>query len=339
MVATLESPTDLVKPESAKTDGFSKSDKAVQGTNDSSILSKASMAALGYFDDPFLSMFISRSCRRAPLINIGYYIRAKAIDHTLRTFLKSTNSPCQIVSLGAGFDTSYFRLKKLGMLDDCKFVEVDFPDVARRKRGLIQQNSQLQELLGPCTVTDPNLIGKDYSLLGCDLTNLGSFQNLLTEKLPSLDAPTLCFAECVLTYVDYQMSLQLINKINEMFSSCIFVTYEQSYPSDSFAQVMLSHFNKLQSPLQRIHKLNSIDAHTNIFLQNNWDSACGMDMNFFYHNYLDMEEKLRISSIEPFDEYEEWHLKCSHYCVIAAFKGEEIYIVLDVVRRDAFHFL
>ena len=41
----------------------------VQGTNDSSIVSKCSMAALGYFDDPFLPKFVNKVTRRAPLIH------------------------------------------------------------------------------------------------------------------------------------------------------------------------------------------------------------------------------------------------------------------------------
>ena len=43
----------------------------VQGTNDSSIVSKSSMAMQGYFDDPYLGVqcFVSKVTRRAPLIH------------------------------------------------------------------------------------------------------------------------------------------------------------------------------------------------------------------------------------------------------------------------------
>ena len=60
----------------------------VQGTNDSSIVSKCSMAAQGYFKDDFLKLFVSSAkSRRAPLINRGYYIRAMIIDDVLKSFL------------------------------------------------------------------------------------------------------------------------------------------------------------------------------------------------------------------------------------------------------------
>lgn len=41
----------------------------VQGTNDSSILSKVSMVKLGYFDDAFLREFVDKDVRRSPSIN------------------------------------------------------------------------------------------------------------------------------------------------------------------------------------------------------------------------------------------------------------------------------
>ena len=46
-----------------------RNDCAVQGTNDSSVLSKISMCQIGYFDDDFLKHFASKSARRSPLVN------------------------------------------------------------------------------------------------------------------------------------------------------------------------------------------------------------------------------------------------------------------------------
>jgi tRNA wybutosine-synthesizing protein 4 len=46
-----------------------RNDTAVQGTNDSAVLSKISMAKLGYFNDDFLKYFGIKAVRRAPIIN------------------------------------------------------------------------------------------------------------------------------------------------------------------------------------------------------------------------------------------------------------------------------
>ena len=48
-----------------------------------------------------------------------------------------------------------------------------------------------------------------------------------------------------------------------------------------------------------------------------------VDMNsFFYSHTSDLEKEiLRLLSLEPFDEYEEWHQKCNHYTVLLAGRG------------------
>ena len=78
--------------------------RKVQGTNDSSILSKVSMVKLGYFDDVFLREFVDKDARRSPSINRsvldrrresfsnslliprGYYIRMKALEYAFDMF-------------------------------------------------------------------------------------------------------------------------------------------------------------------------------------------------------------------------------------------------------------
>uniref|UniRef100_A0A673XXR8 Leucine carboxyl methyltransferase 1 homolog n=1 Tax=Salmo trutta TaxID=8032 RepID=A0A673XXR8_SALTR len=76
-------------------------DAAVQGTNDSSVLSKVSAVAQGYFLDDYLKQFV---------FNESYYARWRAVDHCVKQFLWLTES-CprrQVLSLGAGFDSLYF---------------------------------------------------------------------------------------------------------------------------------------------------------------------------------------------------------------------------------------
>lgn len=44
-------------------------------------------------------------------------------------------------------------------------------------------------------------------------------------------------------------------------------------------------------------------------------------MNYFYTSVLTSRERQRVETLEPFDEFEEWHLHCSHYILLTAFKG------------------
>lgn len=42
---------------------------------------------------------------------VGYYGRVKGVHHLLDAFLKKTQCDCQVVNLGAGLDTTFWRLK------------------------------------------------------------------------------------------------------------------------------------------------------------------------------------------------------------------------------------
>ncbi len=44
-------------------------------------------------------------------------------------------------------------------------------------------------------------------------------------------------------------------------------------------------------------------------------------MNKFYRDFLSDAERLRVERLEPFDEYEEFNLKCSHYFLLLATRG------------------
>ena len=55
-----------------------------------------------------------------------------------------------------------------------------------------------------------------------------------------------------------------------------------------------------------------------------WQTSAAVDMNHFYNHYVCDSEKQRVNALEPFDEFEEWSLKCSHYSLITAFSGGAI---------------
>lgn len=59
-------------------------------------------------------------------------------------FFQITGKECQIINLGAGFDTLYWRLRDCGHMI-ANYVEVDFPTVTARKCHFIKRNKQLLE--------------------------------------------------------------------------------------------------------------------------------------------------------------------------------------------------
>ncbi|CAM8943291.1 unnamed protein product [Rhodiola kirilowii] len=93
---------------------------AVQATNDDASASKLSCVKKGYMKDDYVHLFVRRHVRRAPIINRGYFARWAALRKLLFQFLdagKEVNRGSlvkkQILSLGAGFDTTYFQLQVL----------------------------------------------------------------------------------------------------------------------------------------------------------------------------------------------------------------------------------
>ncbi|KAK3568902.1 hypothetical protein QTP86_019557 [Hemibagrus guttatus] len=300
-------------------------DSAVQGTNDSSVVSKMSAAAQGYFHDDFLRHFVGKASRRAPLINRGYYVRWKAVDHCVKQFLCATDA-CdrrQILSLGAGFDSLYFRLRSEGVLERVSVFEVDFPDVARRKSAVIDSNHILKDALpdfrvlaGPVYVNSAQ-----YKLLGVDVRNEREVEEVLSAAGLQWNSPTLILSEVVLTYMETRWSDAVIGWAAEMLPHALFVMYEQIRPEDPFGAVMQNHFLKLNSKIHALCQYPDTAAQTERLLQKGWEKCVCLDMNQFYFSLLTEDERDRVEKLEPFDEFEEWHQKCSHYFILTASKG------------------
>ncbi|KAK9537312.1 hypothetical protein VZT92_004941 [Zoarces viviparus] len=301
-------------------------DTAVQGTNDSSVVSKLSAAARGYFQDVFLQHFVCKVARRAPLINRGYYVRWRAVDHCVRRFLHVTkNCPRrQILSLGAGFDSAYFRLHADEALDGAVVFELDFPDVTRRKAALINSNITLRGMLEPHSppATGPVYVSSGrYRLLGVDVREESQVEEALGAAGLDWAAPTLILSEVVLTYMETQRSDAVISWAAKLLPQSLFVMYEQMHPQDPFGRIMQDHFRKLNSTLHALRQYPDAAAQRRRFLEKGWEQCVCLDVNDFYLGLLPEDERCRVESLEPFDEYEEWHQKCSHYFILTASQG------------------
>ncbi|KFM57357.1 Leucine carboxyl methyltransferase 2, partial [Stegodyphus mimosarum] len=186
----------------------------VQNTNDSSIVSKLSSANKGYFVDEFLNFFVARSQNRSPIINRGYYIRFKAIDGAFQSWftVAASYKNAQIVSLGAGFDSSYFRYKSINKLpSDCRYIEIDFPAVIHRKLECIKRSNLLgmnfNSALKP-SIKDSKIVAStgEYIMLGCDLNDTKSLQESFDLLEVNYSVPTLFLSECAITYMGVKSS-------------------------------------------------------------------------------------------------------------------------------------
>uniref|UniRef100_A0A8C3BTC3 tRNA wybutosine-synthesizing protein 4 n=1 Tax=Cairina moschata TaxID=8855 RepID=A0A8C3BTC3_CAIMO len=165
--------------------------------------------------------------------------------------------------------------------------------------------------------------GEDYKLLGVDLSELSKLSTALKEAGLDNEVPTLFIAEVVLTYLENSRSDALIQWAAEHFSQACFLLYEQMHPEDSFGRVMQQHFSQLNSALHSLSQYPDCEAQQRRFFEKGWTECSVMDMNEFFTCCTPENEQQRVQALEPFDEYEEWHLKCSHYFVLTASKGME----------------
>ncbi|XP_071445775.1 tRNA wybutosine-synthesizing protein 4-like [Hetaerina americana] len=302
-----------------------RSESQIQGTSDSCTLSKCSISQRGYNQDPYISCFVNKSPRRAPLINLGYFVRVRAIKDAVESFLEFIGgTSAQIISCGAGFDSNYFVLsgsKKLG--PNLVYVEIDYPEVVQKKTDLINNSSTLNALVG--TIVSPTsssgIKGSNYKLIGCDMEKEDELLKCFIVYEIDFLVPTLFISECAITYMKVESSSKLIKWASKNFSNAAFATYEQITPTDGFGIIMINHFQKLNSPLQSIDKYPTLTSQKDRYLELGWSSCKTESIMDIYLQSVSKAEQIKMLSLEPFDEFEEWHSKCCHYSLSIATKG------------------
>ena len=232
-------------------------------------------------------------------------------------------SACQIISLGCGYDPTYFHLAHQKRVDNLLFIDVDFPDLVTIKRDVIRGTERISSMLHqPDFENDMfHIHSEKYVLLGCDLRQLDKLANLL-DRLDKFDwhTPTLLLSECVITYMPTAQADAVLEWSASRFPESVTVIYEQVCPNDAFGQTMLRHFDKLDATIYAIHKYPSIHHQCQRLLELGFQSGRIWDMNRFWF-HLDSEERQRVQGLEWFDEYEEWHVKCAHYFVAFGLNG------------------
>ncbi|GKA43084.1 tRNA wybutosine-synthesizing protein 4, partial [Tanacetum coccineum] len=200
----------------------------------------------GYIKDDYVHLFVRRPVRRSPIINRGYFARWATFRKFLNQFLscetKSNDGQVkkQILSLGAGFDTTYFQLQDEGKAPHL-YVEVDFKEVTCKKATIIETSAQLRGRISESATIcreKGEVISDQYKLLPIDLRDIQSLNDLISAHMdPSL--PTFIIAECVLIYIDPDSSRAVVEWASKTFSTSIFFLYEQILPHDAFGQQMI----------------------------------------------------------------------------------------------------
>lgn len=306
-------------------------DDAVVATNDDAALCKYQAVNKGYYKDRFLEHFLSSkskssSVRKAPEINRGYYARSASIAYLVEQFIKS-NPGGQVISLGSGYDSLYWRLKEHNFLQadqdttQLKYVEIDMSPVTVHKIMAIKRHIELAKLLSSIRYKGEGLHSDQYHLISFDLRQVGkgSLERKLVDDCGvDLTKPTMCIAECVLVYMPTQDSHSLINWLSNNFRDLTMLNYEQCNMEDRFGDIMLAHMNARHCDLMGVAACKSLDSQTSRFESNGLVHTKAWTLSDIFNKYLAPAEKSRIEQLEFLDEKELLEQLLQHYCIVIA---------------------
>ncbi|RCK55629.1 tRNA wybutosine-synthesizing protein 4 [Candida viswanathii] len=312
-------------------------DQQVQGTNNSSIVSKRSVEKLYSLAlqpelGEFFKYFVPKGKRRSPAINRGYWIRMELIRQmVIRIIDKNVGKRVNVVNLGCGFDPLAFQLLNVYKeRNDLNFIDIDYPDLVKNKYDMIQKAEEIKELIGDQRSSDLEcLISTDhYKLVGCDLKHADKYQEILDKLVTDKDNVNIFIAEVSLAYMKPIYANSII-EISSKVNNSHFLILEQIMPdgpNNSFAKKMLYHFNHLRSPIQCVENYSTKELQLARFKEYyEFAEIKNLFENWKYLIEYDMKEK--ISRIEEFDEWEEFIIFCQHYIIVHACNIDQIYDV------------
>ncbi|KIW19471.1 hypothetical protein PV08_00043 [Exophiala spinifera] len=319
-------------------------DAIVQNTDHDAATSRLSAVDAGYLEDPFAHLIGPSEgvSRRLPLMNRGTYVRTTGIDRIVDAFLSAPENPHkQIISLGAGSDTRYFRLKQARRNVAITYHEIDFAANTRRKishlrsptfsvaaktlAGIDMRAQEVDISEDGTTLTSP-----EYIIHPRDLRQLPHQQPGLTGLDTSL--PTLIISECCLIYLppdDADAVLQYFSNLFPSGTPLAIVIYEPIRPHDSFGRTMVNNLMNRGIQLQTLVKYADL-AEQRIRLerhgfQNSTAGTLGgsrsVDIDFIWREWVEASEKERIEGLEWMDEVEEFVLLAKHYCISWGWRG------------------
>lgn len=307
------------------------------GTNSSSIVSKRSVERLYYPDEPhYFRYFVKKFQRRAPLINRGYWLRLKAIDTIVKQFLLRCDGRKVVINLGCGSDVLPWQsnVRYGGKCSDALFIDIDYADLMHRKRAVVLETPQLKELLGSSfevSKSDKDILllkSERYCQIGCDLRDLQALRHVLETLADLSQCPVLFVAEVSITYMDTESADRLLEWASSV-GKAEFCLLEQIMPygrGHPFAQTMLLHFDKLKTPPRSVRCYPTINDQSQRFKSRGWPSVRIWDLwdAWSCGEFVNVQERVALDDIEPFDEWEEFMLFARHYFVLhASAIGEE----------------
>jgi O-methyltransferase involved in polyketide biosynthesis len=240
------------------------SDRPIMATAEDAIVAKHATVHAGYYQDSFLTPFAQTTQTQShhprqhqrqrrqvqPIIKRGTHARVCVMDRAISAFLAQsssslTTSGCQMVVLGAGKDTSYFRYcanQIMGMEEEGEssnnnnklsvdWYEVDHSAVIREKVKIIQGSPLLLEHCPTLQATKNGFVSSSsnnrnssYHLMEHDLRE--DPEQLVHKLQLNPQLPTLFLLECVFMYLPQDASQRLLRPLSQCVQKAWMVAYE-----------------------------------------------------------------------------------------------------------------
>ncbi|KAL2179972.1 uncharacterized protein P884DRAFT_193960 [Thermothelomyces heterothallicus CBS 202.75] len=240
-----------------------------------------------------------------------------------------------VVNLGCGSDVLPWQCLTR-YPEDCagvKFVDVDFPDLIERKRRTVLGTPELLRAFtgvkeASAVIAPIAFESEQYVQIGCDLRDLGTLQKGLEAAIGDLSECDFIFvAEVSITYMEREGADEVIRWASTV-GNAEFVLLEQILPDGSqhpFASTMLTHFDKLNTQLKSVSSYPTVADQYERFSSRGWDSVNVRTLWQVWadETFLSRSERLQLDEIEEFDEWEEFALFASHYCLVHAKVGSD----------------
>jgi tRNA wybutosine-synthesizing protein 4 len=137
--------------------------------------------------------------------------------------------------------------------DSCEnalFIDIDYPDLMRKKRGIVLGTPELRELLGDDPFisekdTDHLLLRSDkYCQIGCDLRELESLRKCLESFLTLSECSVLFVAEVSITYMDTASADALIQWASSIGQGTAALKLAKSCSKANWPQLNFVFWNK-----------------------------------------------------------------------------------------------
>ena len=272
---------------------------------------KLSAVSRGYYKDPYIEYFVPSSQKQLPPMNLGYHVRCLAIYKAVTKFHQLHGDNMQVVILGAGYDTLFWRLRDEKITFKAWF-DLDMPHVVNKKKEVLK-----------CSVFQPL---DNYILQVCDLSKPDEFIKVLKDN-GFEDIPTIFVDECTLIYVD-PTAVDEIIKFSASLKSSAFISYGMIKPDDSFGKMMIRNFDNFGAPLKGIRKYPSVESHKQRFEQAGYKNVKSVDLVKTMHSVIPRPDYMKIMRLEMQDDPEELEFMLMHYVLALASTDSEFLTII-----------